>query len=70
MLFPVPALPCPASSSLQHLPPTAGRTLDSPSEIPPRRPGPHLEEPRLEEEVQQVGSVIWALNPEDGPALH
>ena len=35
-----PAPPGPASSSLQCLPPTAGRTLDSPSEIPPSGPAP------------------------------
>lgn len=61
-----PAPPCPASGSLQRLPPTAGHTLDSPSKIPPKGPGPHREGPREEGK----DSVISALKRWDRPAWH
>lgn len=61
-----PAPPCPASSSLQHLPPTAGHTLDSPSKIPPKQPGPHRKGPREEGK----DSVVSALQRWDRPAWH
>lgn len=60
-------LPCPTLPSRQQppaLPPTAGRTLDSPSKIPPAGAGPHdARGPGRSQGVQQSGLCDPGLQP-------
>lgn len=64
-----PALPCPASSSLQRLPPTAGRTLDSASEIPPSGPTPHPQPKGPREEEKGPASGLYDPGPQPRSGL-